>query len=189
MRTKTKPKPVYAIRPLDTVFAFDVSSTATGWAWGCFKKNAFQVMGFNVIRPKSGWDAVKRIDYMVAKIGSYVAMYAPALIVMEYQSHKSTGKHVQGLSTLGQAQGHVRQYLLPTYRVETVSEREWTKINGRNARKETRAEHVRALVPDYAEWANGDPKRDPGLDAADAIGLLLWRASQDTFQAENCFAK
>ena len=100
MRTKTKPKPVYAISPLDTVFAFDVSSTATGWAWGCFKRNAFQVMGFNVIRPKSGWDAVKRIDYMVAKIGSYVAMYAPALIVMEYQSHKSTGKHVQGLSTL-----------------------------------------------------------------------------------------
>jgi hypothetical protein len=65
-----------------------------------------------------------------------------------------------------------------THKVETVTEREWTRRNGKNQKKEARAEYVKQVVPDYAARVAEDPRFDPGLDASDAIGLILWRAGQ-----------
>lgn len=180
--TKTKcprkPKKPIVYPPLPhgaVVLSLDVSSSVTGWAIGeAGKMLPGNIIDFGLIKPPSGWDSIRRADFMLVKLAAIVHRFQPDEVVMEWQSHKATGMRVQGLSTLGQAQGAIRSYLATTHRVVAISERAWTKIGGRNAKKEARSEVVKVSVPSYAEKAS-DPKFDPGLDIADAIGLLLYR--------------
>jgi Holliday junction resolvasome RuvABC endonuclease subunit len=161
------------------LLSLDVSSTACGWAVGRIESDASPtILDFGVIKPTASWDSTRRTDWMSMKIASLVQKHDVAAVVMEFQSHCHTGKRVQGLAVLGQAQGAVRAYLAMTHKVETVTEREWTRRNGKNQKKEARAEYVKQVVPDYAARAAEDPRFDPGLDASDAIGLILWRAGQ-----------
>lgn len=180
---KTKPKkPPRTFAPLPcgaVLLALDVSSSVTGWAVGRIRDGEIpEILDFGVIKPPSSWDSVRRTDCMILKISKILEDHQVSHVCCEWQSHKHTGRRVQGLATLGQAQGAIRASLAMTHRVETISEREWVRVKGRCLKKEARAEHVRQTVPSYAARVAEDPKFDPGLDCADSLGILLWRASQ-----------
>jgi Holliday junction resolvasome RuvABC endonuclease subunit len=180
VKAKPKKKSIVldVLPPGAVVLSLDVSSSACGWAIGRKTEGGVEVLDFGVVRPPSGWDFARKIKAMTDAINGLCKDWRYGRVVMEFQSHKNTGKHVQGLAVLGQAQGAVWQNFQPHMAVERISERTWTKINGKNARKDVRCEHVKAVVPAYAERLAANPKFDPGKDAADAVGLLLWRASQ-----------
>lgn len=180
---KTKPRktapPYPPLPPGSVLLALDVSSSACGWAVGKVEENrGMDVMDFGVIRPPSSRTSIERTDLMCMGIACIVKKHDPTEICMEFQGHQSTGKRIQGLAVLGQAQGAIRVYLAMTHRLTTVNERVWTKLDGRNARKEVRAEHVKQAVPAYAAAVAANPKFDPGLDVADALGILRWRVNQ-----------
>lgn len=178
LKTKTKKKPiVYDPIPVGSlVLSLDTSSSAMGWALGRTKEDGVRVIDFGVVRPSSGWDFARKIGAMTTAIDDLCKNFQIDRVVMEFQSHKSAGKHVQGLAVLGQAQGAVWRHMrgMP---IDRVDERAWTKINGKNARKDVRCEHVKTVVPAYAAYVAEHPRFDKGLDAADAIGLLLYRVS------------
>lgn len=174
-----KPVPIYTLRPGTVVVALDVSSSAMGWAVGKIVRGSTPViLDFGVVRPPSGWDFQRKVFNMMTAFNHVVEEYDASNVCMEWQSHKTTFKRVQGLAVLGQAQGAVWGHAVVKCRVvDRISEREWTRIGGRNASKEDRCAIVKATVPAYAARLKANPKFDPGMDAADAIGLLIYRAS------------
>lgn len=152
----------------------DVSSSATGWAYGRVIDAAdVFVLDFGVIRPPSSWDFEMKMGRVIEEL-SLIIPSKVDVVAMEWQSHKSTHNRVQGLAVLGQAQGAVWQFLVPQYKVLRVGERTWTKIGGRNARKDVRQAVVKERCPEYAARVAADPKFDRGMDASDAIGLAYW---------------
>jgi Holliday junction resolvasome RuvABC endonuclease subunit len=181
MKPKTpKPSRVFAPLPCGAVLlALDVSSSVTGWAVGRIEADGKpEILDFGIIKPPSSWDSVRRTDCMLVRLAKILSDFSITHVCCEWQSHKHTGRRVQGLATLGQAQGAVRAYLSMTHKFETISEREWVRINGRCAQKEVRAEFVKQAVPAYAARVAADPKFDPGMDCADSLGILLFRANQ-----------
>lgn len=181
MTAKTIKKPTeYAPLPCGAVLlALDVSSSVTGWSTGRIREDGHaDVLDFGIIKPPSGRTSAERSDLMCMRLACIIKQFGATNIVMEFQSYMNSGKRVQGLAVLGQAQGAVRAYLSLTHRVDLVTEREWTKVGGKNARKEARAEHVKRLVPAYAAKVDENPKFDVGLDASDALGILLWRTNR-----------
>jgi Holliday junction resolvasome RuvABC endonuclease subunit len=174
-----KPPIVYPPLPYGTnLLSLDVSSAVTGWAVGRIAEGrTLEIKEFGYMKPPSGWDFERRINEMIAGIDSVVRNYQVTRVVMEFQSHKRTRFSVQGLAVLGQAQGSVWRHLY-SLKPDRVSERDWVRVNGKMASKETRREHIKATVPEYAARSLADPKYDPGADAADALGLLIFRANQ-----------
>jgi Holliday junction resolvasome RuvABC endonuclease subunit len=185
--SRKKPHPAYAPLPRDSVLlALDVSSSAMGWAVGeTTGDGGVSVLGFDVDRPPSGWDFQRRVMRMMTTVNWIIGEFGVTWVAMEFQSHKTTGKRVQGLAVLGQAQGAVWNHILATRTVDRISERDWVRLNGRNAKKETRCEYVKAVVPAYAARLEENPKFDVGMDAADALGILIWRAKQGYEKSEN----
>lgn len=175
-----KPPRVYPPLPPGAVLlALDVSSSATGWAVARIGDDrSATILDFGVIKAPSGKTSIERTDRMSMGIACLVKKHDPVEICMEFQDHKNTGRRVQGLAVLGQAQGSIRTYLAMTHRVTTVSERESTKVNGKNVKKEIRAEYVKQVVPAYAEAVAANPRFDPGHDGADALNLILFRTNQ-----------
>lgn len=176
-KPKKKPAPLPPIATGTVLLSLDVSSSACGWCVGRKTEAGVEILDFGVIRPPSGWDFARKVGAMTTEINRLCKDWRYGRVVMEFQSHKHTGLHVQGLAVLGQAQGAVWQNFQPHMAVDRVTEREWTKLNGKNARKDVRCEHVKAVVPVYAARVAENPKFDKGLDASDAIGLLLYRTS------------
>lgn len=158
-----------------TLMALDVSSSATGYAVADVCDFGVRVIDFGVIKPPSSWPSLRRIDWMRAVAAGIAGETGVSRVCMEWQSHKTTGRRVQGLAVLGQAQGVFYAHFSARYRVDMVSERDWTRIGGRNVRKDARTARIKELVPEYARLA-ADPKYDPGMDAADALGILFWAA-------------
>lgn len=165
------------------VASLDVSSTATGWAICCRTTNSFVVERFGVIRPTASWVADRRILTIIERLHSEVLVRQspPLRVIMEWQSHlRAAGnRSANGLATLGKAQGAVWWSLYNLgIKVEHVSERDWTKVNGWNAKKVDRAKLIRLACPEYREAVERDADLDPGLDIADAIGIAFWRLSR-----------
>lgn len=185
MATKTKADPKkkptsYAPLPCGTVLmALDVSSSATGIAIGEIGHEGLIVHSFGVAKPPSGWPFDRKVDFMSAEIDRLIALYRVSHVAMEFQDHRSTSMRVQGLAVLGQAQGAVWSRLCNRMPVDRVNVRDATKLHGRNVKKQTRCEHIKAMVPAYAERLAADPKFDPGMDSSDAIFLLILRLNQD----------
>ncbi len=188
---KKKPAPTYdRIPDGQHVMALDVSSKAAGWAIGLSENGKIVVHSFGRIKPPEGWESSRRIERITETIGSMCEDFDQGLIlgyknslriVMEWQSHMraANAPTVNGLATLGQSQGSVWCNLRNLeFNVEHVSEREWTKEKGWPVKKEKRAEKIRMLVPDYAQYVKSDPRLDSGLDIADALGILIWRLTR-----------
>lgn len=178
MKAKPKKSPTYDRLPYGTnILALDVSSRVTGWAVGKFAEcQTLEVREFGCMKPPSGWEFGKRIGKMLDGIDSVVRNYQVTRVAMEWQDHRSGSMRVQGLAVLGQSQGAVWKHL-SAFPVDRIPVRDATKLNGRNAKKETRREWIKAQVPEYAERSK-DPKYDLGSDASDALFLLIWRAKQ-----------
>lgn len=156
------------------VMGLDVSSTAAGWAFVRNNRDC-SLVAFGVARPKRSLLGPARIDEICRLVTAVVISDdSTNVAVMEWSSgHQRRGQaRMNGLAILGQAQGAVRERLRRLVDVETIDEKTWT----RSVPKPKRAETVRAIYPDYAAWAAAG--NDPGLDAADAIGLCLWRLTQ-----------
>lgn len=148
----------------DVILTLDPSSSITGWA-------AFDPAGtpaaFGTIRPRAV-GAIHRIDEMARRAARLVEKHAPAWVLIEWAGFAQGGGARRGggsgLTTLGQAQGAIRQALRPVAVVRTINQDVWTGV----APKDKRAELVRTLVPAYRDYA------DRGLDVADALGIGLW---------------
>lgn len=179
MPTKTKkPKKPTAYAPLPSqavLMALDVSSSATGIAIGEMGHEGLVVHSFGVARPPSGWPFDRKVDFMSAEIDRLIALYRVSHVAIEWQDHRSTSSRVQGLAVLGQAQGCVWSRLCNRMPVDRVNVRDATKLHGRNVKKQTRCDYIKATIPAYAERVASDPKFDGGLDASDALCLLIYR--------------
>ena len=175
---KTKSRKTLAFTPLragQRFITLDVSSSATGWAVGyTWESGGLFIADFGVIRPPSGWDYERKMNRFTDELSGKIFDFDVKRMAMEWQSHMNTGRHVQGLPVLGQAQGAVWQYFRTRHDIVRVSERTWTKIGGRNAKKEVRQLVVKQRCPTYAQCCADDPKFDKGMDASDALGLAFW---------------
>jgi Holliday junction resolvasome RuvABC endonuclease subunit len=179
---KPKPPPTYRrIQDGEYLLALDVSSSACGAAIISAMGKTITSHGLWLIKPPSSWkDSKRRIDYIVDGVDQLIQFINNG-VVMEWQSHlRAAGcRNANGLAVLGQAQGRVYQHLVEREQmVDLVSEREWTKINGWNQRKEQRAHGVSMVFPEYRAACKEDDSFDPGLDIADALGIGLWRLAQ-----------
>lgn len=183
---KKKPAPTYERIPDgQKVMALDVSSSAAGWALGESVNGKIVIHKFGRIKPPAHWDADRRIEQIVEKL-KYTCIISrdegkPLYVTMERQSHMRAAKarNINGLAVLGRAQGAVWWQLREDCcLVEHVSEREWTKEKGWPVSKEKRADKIRMLVPDYAQYVKNDPSLDSGLDISDALGILIWRLTR-----------
>jgi len=160
------------------LLGLDVSSRAAGVALARRGGRGLIVMDLRLIRPSTGWDAMRRIDYIADAVGAYVRSVAPIdLAVMEWTdgaawlARKHAGSWASHVVTLAAAQSAVRREVLAgVIKVETVTSTRWTD----RVPKETRAERLRARFPRYAAWP---PEWDKGLDVADALGLVVWRTT------------
>ncbi len=177
---KPKAKPELKPIPPDAVLlSLDASSSACGWAR---LSGTQRLLGFGLIKPPASWDSRRRIDHIVLQVADLAKGCTHA--VCEHQSHKSGGGgfHAQGLAVLGQAQGEIVGMLkfgalIPRENIDLVSEREWTKVNGRNTPKKDRAQYVLLIFPEYDRMVATTPGYDAGLDVADALGIAVWRLS------------
>jgi hypothetical protein len=148
------------------LLALDISSTAAGWA--TFRAGALDEFG--VIRPPGRVPSVARIDAIAAGVAEVVGVGNCFTCVMEWTAgklHRRLGRP-SGLATLGQSQGVVRERLrtlgVPTWLVGE----EWTGSRP----KTERARRAWLAYPEFGRWALAG--HDPGMDAADALGLGEW---------------
>jgi Holliday junction resolvasome RuvABC endonuclease subunit len=167
----------------ESLLCLDPSSTACGVAYFPTMSPKQAPTFLRRITPKSSWNPIMRIDYILQGVIIHVTEYKPSAVVLEYSSGKVAGRlksrSPSGLAVLGQAQGEVRMALLdyqkangsPT--VETVDE-SWTG----GEPKPSRAARVALEFQVYRDFVrdHGDGGKD-GLDVADAIGIgLYWIA-------------
>ena len=162
------------------LLAVDPSSTHIGWA----KFSAGRLESAGVLRPLRSRDSwLERLGAMLDELGHIVGEWGPNVAVVEVPSGTAaagtTGRMGGYLAIYGAAVGAVWQDLrtsVPSHavgggRVETVTERDWT----RSVPKERRARWLRGEYPQLA-W-----HQDTGLDMADAIGIGLWWLQRDAF--------
>jgi Holliday junction resolvasome RuvABC endonuclease subunit len=150
------------------VMGVDASSTSTGW---CFMRGPHDLLCFDLVRPPAKLAPELRIDRMAEEIATLADTHKPSIVAFEWNSGKTARRapNVSYLSTLGQAQGAVRQELRSRgHSVAAISERDWTGSRP----KEKRAQVVRQIFPDYRSWEEAG--KDPKLDVADAIGIAVW---------------
>lgn len=170
-----KPAPEYPPLPGDAVLlALDCSSTAVGWAVFCGDR----LRAAGVIAHQKRWEASRRMRHNAWAAAELIDRYSVSHVIAESQSHKSAGPRVQGLATLGKAQGYlfaVIEERFPDLWFEEVSEREWTRWGGKNLSKAKRAQVVIPMAPEYAEAIENNPHADAGMDCLDAISIALFR--------------
>lgn len=150
------------------MMGIDASSTSTGW---CLMQGPHELVCFGLVKPPAKLSPELRIDQMAEAIAALADAHRPSVVAFEWNSGKTAARapNVSYLSTLGQAQGAVRQELRSRgHSVVAISERDWTCSKP----KEKRAEIVRLIFPAYRAW--GDEGKDKKLDVADAIGIAVW---------------
>jgi hypothetical protein len=149
------------------ILALDPSSTACGWAVLTPDGRNPAVHDLGVIRPGPGklWP---RIDRLVLKVEELAARVAPSDVVIEVTSGRTyKSNRRQSLAWLAFAQGATVAACRRSCRsIHTVTEQDWT---GRKPKRD-RAKLVCLWCPTYHKFA----PRDPGMDAADAIGVGAW---------------
>ncbi len=186
----------------DSLLCLDPSSTCCGAAYFPSLAHDAAPTYLHAIRPTSSWDAMKRIDFIVAGVLETVRRWRPSLVLMEWSDGRldaartrQRGRAYPGMAVMGQAQGAVRQALMdhpwwwpsPTVRgkIETVSEADWTCQKGKDARALTMA----AMFPLYRDFlesgqdgpwtGKGSWKHGAGLDVADSVGIGVWRIGEE----------
>lgn len=172
---KAKPEPERQPLPGDAILlTLDASSTAIGWSvWV-----RGRIRAADVIHHPKGWAAGKRMRWNAWAAAALIEQYGVTHVLAESQSHKSAGPRVQGLATLGKAQGYMLAVIEerhPDVVLEEIDERSWTRWGGKNMPKQKRAEIVKQLVPEYANAIMEHADADGGLDVADSIGMALVR--------------
>lgn len=180
MKTKL-PRPkesgvLVALPPDAVLMALDCSSTAIGWA--VLKEGRF--VGAGLAKSPAGWDSVRRIRANTERILQRMCGDETTHAVLEWQGplRAARCRNANGLAVLGQAQGYLLAAIereLPHVEVGLIGERVWTKRKGRNVSKARRTQEVAAMIPEYREAIEGNPRLDVGGDIADAIGLAIFR--------------
>lgn len=170
------------IPPNHYLMGLDVSSSVAGWCLAhADDRGVVHFDDFGRIKPPSSWSAERRMEKITLEIGDLCKDYSQTRdlsVVMEWQSHlRAAGnRNANGLAVLGKSQGAVWWHLKTLgFKIDLVSEREWTRVNGWPARKIDRAKKIRMLCPQYRELVEKDPGLDSGLDIADALGIILYR--------------
>lgn len=157
------------------ILALDPSSKCTGYAI-MRGVAAGDLIEFGVLKPNRVKDEpIERIRAMVVDAIDLAIEHLVDAVVIEGTTGKVSARHAgggAGLSVYGMAVGAMwgaiswaglRDNDLP---VHLVRENLWTM----SQRKARRARVICGLYPRYAAAA----RQDPGLDAADAIGLGRW---------------
>lgn len=154
------------------VMGVDASSTSTGW---CLMRGPHELVCFGLVKPPSRLAPELRIDRMAEEIAALADAHRPTVVAFEWNSGRTAARNpnVSYLSTLGQAQGAIRQELRSRgHAVAAISERDWTGSRP----KKRRAEVVRLEFAAYRAWE--DEGKDKGLDVADAIGIAVWHSKK-----------
>jgi hypothetical protein len=160
------------------VLALDPSSSATGWA--IFQNGTLLECG--VFTVPGHWDSWRRTTYLARNLAVWVRQTQTKLgpfqaVLVEVASNyrhakravKSSRFSLGGLMTLGHSQGF-QIGILETLEVpwEPVLESDWTG----GIPKTLRAIRMSSVYPIYQDFFHQN--KDPGLDAADAVGLGDW---------------
>lgn len=161
----------------ERLLALDVSSNAIGLAvLSPRNRGTPELLLFGALfpEPKSS-PPIVRIKSLIAQLADAIGPEPVHRVAIEWAggtNHRRGQWNGHGLNTLGQAQGAAWQWLRNQgHDPETIPDSDWTA----GMQKSKRAGKVRLYYPRYAAWADDRPDNDPGLDAADAIGLGLWR--------------
>lgn len=154
----------------ERVLGVDPSSSHTGYA---VLDGPEVLIDCGVLRPNRDADPpLLRIETMITELQAVVAEHEPDVAVVEVTSGKISRRikrfQPSGLPVYGMAVGAVWRELvvLMDGAVVAVAENEWTG----GVPKYTRRLAVCSQFPQYAQGQT----RDPGADAADAIGLAQW---------------
>jgi len=177
-KAKHKPKPPLVFRPIPIgaiVAGIDPSSSACGVAFlrqESYQSREPQLLGFEVIRPKMSLPVMRRIDFIVDRVAELFDKYPCHVAVIEWANlaRWHGGDRVGQMAPVLLAQSAVREAIRrKVFWVEEYSSNTWTG----GVQKSKRAQEVRARFPDYA--ACHRQGGDPGMDGADAAGLVIWR--------------
>ena len=130
------------------------------------------------LAPKKVGTVPDRIEFLCQELEALLNLHTPNVILIEWDSgHINTNRHKgggAGLATHGAATASLWREALYWTRarkgvaVVTVPENEWT----RGVPKEARAIAMAQMFPGY-DWTV-----DSGYNAADAIGLAVWRIKE-----------
>ena len=144
--------------------SLDPSSTAIGWAM--FDDETLD--GCGVLKSsKSG--LFSRIDSLLDQLNNLPMTGLDRVLIEVTSGRRFDAKRAQtSIVALGLAQGAVWANFRAEFEVYTATEQDWTG----NRPKATRAARVLLTEPIYAAYVKSTG--DPGLDAADAIGLAHW---------------
>jgi hypothetical protein len=176
----------------ESLLCLDVSSTALGWAHFVLPLKTRPGLSFAAVKAGSSSPALERIAAIVQTARNLIRYLSPDVILMEMTDgrsdvarSKARGGAVAGLAVLGQAQGAVwqmlqeeieRQWERQRPELVIVHENVWTA----GQKPEVRAANIALEFPSYKEYQKYD---EPGLDAADAIGMGLWWIGQQKIEA------
>lgn len=150
------------------LLSLDPSSTAIGYA--LFLADARATLhSAGVIRPTRRRDGFRdRTHEMCSALLAVTGIKSATRAVIEFAGMYGRGKReIMTARVLGFAVGMAAAAvaeLVPWGRIEFIEPREWTGNRSKAAR-------TRLLA---AELRGYDRKKDPGMDAADAIGLGRW---------------
>jgi Holliday junction resolvasome RuvABC endonuclease subunit len=136
------------------------------------------LLSYRTVKSSAGKHAAERLIVLAGKVEAAIAGMledvdpeAAVEAILELPGTQGGRQNVRQLVGLGMAVGTMN-YLLARrrYRVHYATVTEWSRLAGGVCKsKENRARVVESLFPAYSR------ENDPGLDAADAIGVAAWR--------------
>ena len=153
------------------ILALDPSSTITGYS---VMAHGGRLVEHGIIKPnKPSADSYIRIQSIIRYVWEILDIHSPDKILIEWTLGKVGQRRHQGrgagLSVYGAAVGSIATQCetwasINGSAVVPVDENKWT----RGVDKRDRALAIAHQFPSYR------PGDDPGMDAADAIGLAVW---------------
>lgn len=172
---RPKPKPVRPpLKPGTRLLAFDVSSTAAGFALMEATEGKPRLIATRLIKPPAKDKLLWRVDDIADNAAWFAQEHVAPLLIMEWTDGARWGNGgraagwVNRVGPLTAAQAAARQAVRKhVLTIETVTSTEWT----RKVSKEDRADNMAAMYFKYACIR----ELDKGLDIADAIGIGVWR--------------
>lgn len=159
------------------ILGVDASSSGTGLALLRSPGGYRDVLALTLLTPPTKLDYQRRIDWTCDALERQTRDFAhPEVIAIEltdgakWMGRSRAKGWTYSVIPLAGAQFAIRQTLrriFPTARIETYSSSQW----GRGKPKPDRAKHLAAVYPEYQKLA----AKDRGYDAADALGIAVWR--------------